>query len=131
LRTLRGFEIDLLQREGAVSDQQPSPKTEVAPDAETDKGRSPFTAKRASVWAGVGIRLFILILIGALVLVVAREWDWWVGSSTLQRTDDAYLQADTTPLAAKVPGYVSRAKRRRPPRHWRGKRLHAIWRRSI
>ena len=37
-----------------------------------------------------------------------REWDWWVGSATLQRTDDAYLQADTTPLAAKVPGYVSR-----------------------
>ena len=31
-----------------------------------------------------------------------------VGSATLQRTDDAYLQADTTPLAAKVPGYVSR-----------------------
>jgi membrane fusion protein, multidrug efflux system len=91
-----------------VRDQQASPKTEVAPDAETDKGRSPVTAKRASAWAGVGIRLFILILIGALVLVVAREWDWWVGSSTLQRTDDAYLQADTTPLAAKVPGYVSR-----------------------
>ena len=64
--------------------------------------------KRSFAWAGVGIRLFILALIGALVLVVFREWNWWVSSSALQSTDDAYLQADTTPLAAKVPGYVSR-----------------------
>jgi membrane fusion protein (multidrug efflux system) len=59
-------------------------------------------------WSGVGIRLFILLLIGALVIVVAREWDWWAGSAILQRTDDAYLKADLTPLAAKVPGYVKR-----------------------
>ena len=57
-------------------------------------------------WLGVGIRAFILLLIGGLILVVAYEWNWWVGSAALQITDDAYLQADTTPLAAKVPGYV-------------------------
>jgi membrane fusion protein, multidrug efflux system len=57
-------------------------------------------------WLGVGIRAFILLLIGGLILVVAYEWNWWVGSAALQTTDDAYLQADTTPLAAKVPGYV-------------------------
>jgi membrane fusion protein (multidrug efflux system) len=65
-------------------------------------------AKRASGWARAGVRLFILSLIGALIVVVAREWDWWVGSASLQSTDDAYLRADTTPLAAKVPGYVRR-----------------------
>src|SRR5271154_320904 len=81
---------------------------DVAPDAAPDKGRSPVAAWRA--WGGAGIRLFILILIGVLVLVVAREWGWWVGSATLQSTDDAYLEADTTPLAAKVPGYVSRVR---------------------
>jgi membrane fusion protein, multidrug efflux system len=90
-----------------VSDQQPSPRTD-SPDAKADKGRDRVVAQRISAWAGAGIRLFILLLIGALVIIVAREWDWWVGSSTLQSTDDAYLQADTTPLAAKVPGYVSR-----------------------
>ncbi len=90
-----------------MSDQQPSPQAD-APDAKADKGLDRVVAKRVSVWAGAGIRLFILLLIGALVLIVAREWGWWVGSSALQRTDDAYLQADTTPLAAKVPGYVSR-----------------------
>jgi membrane fusion protein (multidrug efflux system) len=65
-------------------------------------------AKRAFGWTRAGVRLFILSLIGALIVVVAREWDWWVGSASLQSTDDAYLRADTTPLAAKVPGYVRR-----------------------
>jgi hypothetical protein len=53
---------------------------------------------------GLVIRLFILLLVGGLILVVDYEWDFLVGSSALQSTNDAYLQADTTPLAAKVPG---------------------------
>jgi membrane fusion protein (multidrug efflux system) len=57
-------------------------------------------------WLGTGVRLFILLLVGGLVVLVAREWDWWVGSAVQQSTDDAYLQADLTPLAAKSPGYV-------------------------
>jgi membrane fusion protein, multidrug efflux system len=61
---------------------------------------------RSFPWLGTGIRVFILFLIGALIVVVAREWDWWVGSAVEQSTDDAYLQADMTPLAAKSPGYV-------------------------
>jgi membrane fusion protein, multidrug efflux system len=63
---------------------------------------------RAFRWFGIGIRLFVLLLAALLLLVVARQWDWWVGSATLQSTDDAYLHSDTTPLAAKVPGYVRR-----------------------
>jgi membrane fusion protein, multidrug efflux system len=59
-----------------------------------------FTRFRLSLF----IRLFILLLVGGLIVVVAFEWDFWVGSSALQTTNDAYLQADTTPLAAKVPG---------------------------
>jgi membrane fusion protein (multidrug efflux system) len=38
--------------------------------------------------------------------LLARQWDWWVGSAIWQATDDAYLQADLTPLAAKVPAYI-------------------------
>lgn len=41
-----------------------------------------------------------------LIVVVAREWDVWVGSAILQTTDDAYLRADITPLATKSLGYV-------------------------
>ena len=38
-------------------------------------------AKHAFGWTRAGVRLFILSLIGALIVVVAREWDWWVGSA--------------------------------------------------
>jgi membrane fusion protein, multidrug efflux system len=87
-----------------------NPQVSPNADALSDKkvGKRWASAKSLFARAGAAIRLFILILIGALVLVVAREWNWWVSSSALQSTDDAYLEADTTPMAAKVPGYVSR-----------------------
>lgn len=71
--------------------------------------KSPASGRTALItrWAGTGIRLFILLLVAGLVVMVAYEWDWWVGSAAEQSTDDAYLHADLTPLAAKVPGYVS------------------------
>jgi membrane fusion protein, multidrug efflux system len=68
----------------------------------------PARRRRALAWRGVGIRLFILLLAGGLIAFVAAEWDWWVGSARLQSTDDAYLQADLTPMAARVPGYARR-----------------------
>jgi membrane fusion protein (multidrug efflux system) len=97
-------------------DQQASPNTDALTDNKVENrsaaARKPIVWNVAAsrVFAAIRvvatIRVFILVLIGALVLVVAREWDGWVGSAVLQKTDDAYLQADTTPLAAKVPGYV-------------------------
>jgi membrane fusion protein, multidrug efflux system len=59
-------------------------------------------------WLGIGIRLFVLLLAALLLFFVARQWNSWVGSATIQTTDDAYLHSDTTPLAAKVSGYVRR-----------------------
>lgn len=66
----------------------------------------PPTRKRR--WVGLGLRLYLVLLAAGLVVVVTREWDRWVGSATYQTTDDAYLEADSTPLAAQVPGYVDR-----------------------
>ncbi len=66
----------------------------------------PFAPAPPSRWLGVAFRLFVLVLVGGLIAFVANEWDWWVGSAVLQTTDDAYLHADLTPLAAKVPGYI-------------------------
>jgi membrane fusion protein, multidrug efflux system len=62
--------------------------------------------RRTRRWVGVGLRLYLVLLAAGLVVVVTREWDRWVGSATYQTTDDAYLEADSTPLAAQVPGYV-------------------------
>jgi membrane fusion protein (multidrug efflux system) len=94
----------------AISDTKPDPRAEQHAEQRADP--PPAAAAKPPLWAGLragaGIRLFIFALIGVLIVVVNYEWNWWVSSSTLQRTDDAYLEADTTPLAAKVPGYVSR-----------------------
>ena len=85
----------------------PQMTAERAVDADGALPRA-LTPPRGFKWRGVGIRLVILLLVGALIVVVAREWDWWVGSAVDQTTDDAYLQADVTPLAAKIAGYVRR-----------------------
>jgi membrane fusion protein, multidrug efflux system len=49
--------------------------------------------------------LVFLFAIGVLVLVTTR-WNRWESNASRQTTDDAYLQADLTPIAAKVSGYV-------------------------
>jgi membrane fusion protein, multidrug efflux system len=46
-----------------------------------------------------------LLALGALILITTR-WNRWESNARMQTTDDAYLQADLTPIAAKVAGYV-------------------------
>ena len=92
-----------------MSDQLTTPEPTVARGPDTAALPPPRQASRPSIaWGSIGIRLFILLLVGGLVGFVATQWDWWVGSARWQTTDDAYLTADLTPLAAKVPGYVRR-----------------------
>ncbi len=50
--------------------------------------------------------LVFIVAIGILLIVTTR-WNRWQGGAGWQVTDDAYLQADLTPIAAKVPGYVT------------------------
>jgi hypothetical protein len=50
--------------------------------------RQPTKSPRSFPWFGTGIRVFILFLIGALIVVVAREWDWWVGSAATMAQGD-------------------------------------------
>jgi membrane fusion protein, multidrug efflux system len=49
--------------------------------------------------------LVFIVALGILVIVTTR-WNRWQGSPGWQVTDDAYLQADLTPIATKVAGYV-------------------------
>jgi membrane fusion protein, multidrug efflux system len=49
--------------------------------------------------------LVFIIALGLLIVIVTR-WNRWQGGPGWQSTDDAYLQSDLTPLAAKVSGYV-------------------------
>jgi membrane fusion protein (multidrug efflux system) len=49
--------------------------------------------------------IVFLLALGVLILVTTR-WNRWESNARRQTTDDAYLQADLTPVAAKVSGYV-------------------------
>jgi membrane fusion protein, multidrug efflux system len=51
-------------------------------------------------------RTLIFLAAVAVLIVITTRWNRWESDSEWQSTDDAYLQADLTPIAAKVAGYV-------------------------
>ncbi len=55
----------------------------------------------------LGWRVAAVTAAVAILFAIATHWSRWEGRAGWQTTDDAYLQADTTPIAAKVAGYVS------------------------
>src|SRR5579862_5311408 len=64
----------------------------------------PLAAFRAApdwIWRA----LIFLLALGVLLLITTR-WRVWETDSTRQSTDDAYLQADLTPISARVSGYI-------------------------
>jgi membrane fusion protein (multidrug efflux system) len=55
---------------------------------------------------GIAWRLLVFAVAFVIIYVFATSWSRWDGAPGAQKTDDAYLQADLTPIGAKVPGYV-------------------------
>jgi membrane fusion protein, multidrug efflux system len=51
-------------------------------------------------------RALVFIIAITILIVVTTRWDYWEGSPGWKSTDDAYLQADVTPIASKVSGYI-------------------------
>jgi membrane fusion protein (multidrug efflux system) len=51
-------------------------------------------------------RILVFIVAIGIIIVVSTNWTRWEGGAGWQRTNDAYLQADLTPISAKVAGYV-------------------------
>jgi membrane fusion protein (multidrug efflux system) len=51
-------------------------------------------------------RALIFLAALAVLIVITTRWNRWESNAEWQSTDDAYLQADLTPIAAKVAGYV-------------------------
>jgi membrane fusion protein (multidrug efflux system) len=48
----------------------------------------------------------VFVVAIGVVIVVTTNWTRWEGGAGWQSTSDAYLQADLTPISAKVAGYV-------------------------
>jgi len=70
------------------------------------------TIKKPSLW---GHRLkqlvapvVILLMAGGIVMLIAGNWNTWTSERVEQKTDDANVRADLTPLSAKVAGLVAR-----------------------
>src|SRR5215471_5655070 len=51
-------------------------------------------------------RILVFIVAIAIIVVVSTNWTRWEGGEGWQRTNDAYLQSDLTPISAKVTGYI-------------------------
>src|SRR5260370_27949829 len=72
----------------------------------------PETINKRSFW---GHRLnqlvapvIILLLAGGIIVLIAGNWNMWVSERVDQKTDDAYVRADLTPLSTKVAGLVAK-----------------------
>jgi membrane fusion protein (multidrug efflux system) len=52
------------------------------------------------------IPFIILSVAGALLFTIKGCWTSWEGGSASQRTDDAYVRADVTPLSTRISGTV-------------------------
>jgi membrane fusion protein (multidrug efflux system) len=51
-------------------------------------------------------RILVFLVAVAIIAIVSTNWNRWEGGEGWQRTNDAYLQADLTPIASKVAGYI-------------------------
>ena len=92
-----------------MAEQPLSSDHEAASVLSAPEQRAPPDMPRARRWPWSGItmvRLAVLLAAGVIVVLVATQWDRWVGLAVRQVTDDAYVRGDITPLSAQVEGYA-------------------------
>ena len=92
------------QAVAATSDQPPK-EIEKAPAVAAEPHSEQVKKSRAS-WRRFA-PVLVLLLAATLLFVITSNWNSWVGSSGSQKTDDAYLRADITPLSTRVSGTVT------------------------
>src|SRR5215469_2235275 len=58
-------------------------------------------------WRRWVVPIAILLMCARILVLITGNWNRWVGDRAWQTTDDAYVQADLTPLSTKVAGLVA------------------------
>lgn len=58
-------------------------------------------------WQRCLVPTIILLMAAGILVLITGNWNQWVGDRSWQSTDDAYVQADLTPLSTKVAGLVA------------------------
>ncbi len=61
---------------------------------------------RGPRWIWPLLRMLLIAAAGTAAWFIADNWNRWTGAGLAQRTDDASLVGDLTPLSAKVSGYI-------------------------
>jgi len=74
------------------------------PEATEKTPKRSTWASRLKRWA---VPVVILLMAGGIMMLIAGNWNTWASESEAQKTDDAYLRADLTPLSTKVAGLVA------------------------
>src|SRR5258708_39044388 len=54
------------------------------------------------------VPVIILLMAGGIVMLIAGNWNTWTSERVEQKTDDANIRADLTPLSTKVAGLVAK-----------------------
>jgi membrane fusion protein, multidrug efflux system len=102
---------------GTISDQRPSESTqavaatsdqrlEKAAAATADPHSEPVKKPRVSLRRFAPV--LILLIAAVILFFIVTNWNAWAGSRGSQKTDDAYLRADITPLSTRVSGTVTK-----------------------
>jgi membrane fusion protein, multidrug efflux system len=73
------------------------------PDSTDSVTRRPWT-RRLGQWI---VPAIILFLAAGIIVLITGKWNSWASERVSQKTDDAYVRADLTPLSTKVAGLVA------------------------
>src|SRR6185295_3493769 len=89
------------------NDQAPAKATEVT--ANKTPAKLVTTDPPEKRWLSLKkmVPLFVLILAALILFGIMGGWNRWVGGTGWQKTDDAILRADITPLSTRVSGTVA------------------------
>jgi membrane fusion protein (multidrug efflux system) len=61
---------------------------------------------RRSIATRFAVPVIVLLLAGAILFSITHNWNAWTGAQKTQRTDDAFLRSDITPLSTRISGTV-------------------------
>ncbi|HZE71625.1 MAG TPA: HlyD family secretion protein [Pyrinomonadaceae bacterium] len=103
-------------KETGVVAAKPAEQTQPAPN-NNDHGHATTPKVASTDNSSVGdprakrlkkfIPVLVLLLAGGILFGIKGGWNRFVGGGSTQRTDDAYLRADITPLSTRVSGAVA------------------------
>jgi membrane fusion protein (multidrug efflux system) len=81
------------------------------PKVASDNGSANIKPVAASAKRGFSFKkivpLLVLIMAAGILFGINGGWNWFVGGRGTQKTDDAFLRADITPLSTRVSGTVA------------------------